>query len=183
MQSNRNNIINTHYFINNDIYNLYNDNNDNNIINNRNNTHYFINNTFNNTINNFINEQNYYVKIAYTEIFRNIYINDINWNNIEIIKNKIIDKIPILKYKEFELVECGKGEEAEKIPNNTIPICKSIYVRVLGETDCPICYEPYCKQKPRMLNKFCGHECCKTCFNRVLNTIGSTCHICRGRMF
>ena len=183
MQSNRNNIINTHYFINNDIYNLYNDNNDNNIINNRNNTHYFINNTFNNTINNFINEQNYYVKIAYTEIFRNIYINDLNWDNIEIIKNKIIDKISILKYKEFELVECGKDEEAEKIPNNTIPTCKSIYVRVLGETDCPICYEPYCKQKPRMLNKFCGHECCKTCFNRVLNTIGSTCHICRGRMF
>ena len=131
-----------------------------------------------------------YIKIAYTTILGyididnvNTVINDntiiINETIIELLKQKAIHELPILGTKQFELVESCQddGEEAEPLIYNNIIKIPALYIRILDNIDCNICFMPFNKQQPRLLNHNCGHECCKNCFHQL-----STCHICRGPM-
>ena len=126
-------------------------------------------------------ELEYYFKVAYTTIICYINISK-NWNCedfIDLLKNKICQQIPILINKQFEIVEfCqNSDEEGNPLQISETPIQKGFYIRIIGDTECPICYETYFKQKPRILNQICGHECCKHCFTQL-----HSCHICRGQI-
>ena len=56
-----------------------------------------------------------------------------------------------------------------------IPKINGLYIKIKNNNECSICYETYCRQKPRLVNHNCGHECCRQCFNQL-----NSCHICRG---
>ena len=124
------------------------------------------------------NDNKYYVKVAYTTIigYIDISINCLNSDFLPTLKDKTRIQIPILRNKNFEFIECCQfqGEEGNLLQNEEIPNLKSLYIKIIDDNECSICYETYSRQKPRILNQICGHECCRDCFNQI-----ECCHICR----
>ena len=123
----------------------------------------------------------YYTKVAYTTIksYINVPENCLNKDFLPTLKAGVRNQIPILANKKFEFIECCQllEEEGNLLRDQEIPNLKSLYIKIIGDNECNICYLSFNRQRPRILNQVCGHECCRTCFTQL-----SSCHICRGQI-